>query len=790
MNPSAFRTPHAAPWPWMLLLCVAGALAYHNSFSGAMVFDDLPNIADDPFVRQFGPWSALLEGYRPLLRVTFAFNYALDGLDVAGYHLFNLAVHLMAGLALFGIVRRTLRLPRFQGEYGTRASRVAFVVALLWLVHPLHTGSVTYIVQRSESMMGMLYLVCIYAVIRGAQSTHAWRWYGAAVLAYFLGLATKEVMITAVPVLLLYDRVCLAASWREVVRQRGLLYAVAFLPGVFWLSITIAPALLPVAWTGRDIPSLFATAGFNVQAVTPFEYARSQPGVILHYLKLTFWPHPLALDYDWPVADRLSGILIPGLIIGGLAAASVWALFRRPAAGFLGVAFFLMLSPTSSIVPLHDLAFEHRMYLPLIPVIALLVLAVYAALRLIFERAAYLRSHRVAIQTGLVAVIALALMFRTAVRNEAFHSPVAIWSQTLEVAPHNHRAHVNLGNAYARQGQPGQALPFYLKAMTLKSDDPLALYNLGYALQTMGRDDEAARVYNNALAHPAPSKMIAKTYNQLGLLALGRGDTTQAALHFHRALRVQPTLAVAHTNLGVVYVRQGRIDLAREHVEQALRYQPDLADAHYQLGVILERQGQPGAAIASYAEALRRQPQHPDAAHRMRRLRSNEQNAQGMAMIETERLPEAIAYFTAAVRIDPDNATAHRNLGNALLAHRQPQEAIRHYRASLDINPDQPGTLSSLAWLLATYPDSAFWNPEEALRLAERACELTGERVPDLLDTRAAAYAAVGRFAEAVQDINQAIRLLDPRNAQAQRAAYQQRLARYRARQSYRQPPD
>src|SRR6266403_1569474 len=199
-----------------LLIVAAVLLAYGNSFSGPFIYDDLTSIPENLHIRHLWPlWDTLqaphttAEG-RPLVCLTLALNYALGGLEVWGYHAVNLATHVFAAIVLFGIVRRTLDGPRLGGRFGPYASGLAAAVALCWAVHPLQTESVTYIIQRTESMMGLFLLLSLYCVIRGHDSPRRSEWYATAVVCCALGMGSKETMGIAPIIVLLYDRIFLA----------------------------------------------------------------------------------------------------------------------------------------------------------------------------------------------------------------------------------------------------------------------------------------------------------------------------------------------------------------------------------------------------------------------------------------------------------------------------------------------------------------------------------------------------------------------------------------------------
>jgi hypothetical protein len=245
-----------------------------------------------------------------------------------------------------------LRQPRLSGRFAQAATGIALAAALIWTIHPLQTESVTYIVQRAESIMGLFYLLTLYCVIRGAGSARPMAWYVLAVLACLLGMASKEVMATAPLVVLLYDRTFLSGTFQGALRRRWPLY----------VALTCTWGLLAYLVAGSTDRG--GSAGFGL-SVTVWQYALTQLGVITHYLGLAFWPAGLVFDYGWPIASSVGQILPGAIVISLLLAGTIWALIRYPAAGFLGACFFLILAPTSSFVPVTDAAFEHRMYLPL-----------------------------------------------------------------------------------------------------------------------------------------------------------------------------------------------------------------------------------------------------------------------------------------------------------------------------------------------------------------------------------------------------------------------------------------
>jgi tetratricopeptide (TPR) repeat protein len=553
--------PRGTVYGIAVLLVGATLVPYLNSFTAPFLFDDLKWIVNDPQVRDISSdWRRLDLGQRPVVFLSLAINYALGHLDVRGYHLFNFAVHAVAGLALFGIIRRTIDLRNGRSGRDLPAVSLAFTIALVWLVHPLQTQSVTYVIQRCESLMGMFFLLCLYCVIRGAQATRGWPWYSAALVACLLGLGCKEVMATAPAVILLYDRAFLSPSWRDAARRRGLLYVLLF-----------GAALMLAAAMRSTILETEGSAGFGYKDVTPLAYLQTQPGVILYYLRLAVWPYPLCLDYAWQPATSPAEIYPPGAAVLALLAASLVAFRYRPWLGFLGLSFFLVLAPTSSIIPIRDMAVEHRMYLPLAPVVVLAVLiGFWFTERLVKDPTA-----RQLARVGPVTIAVLVLAGLTMSRNLDYCDPLRIWTRVVAVAPHNSRGHFSVGANLNLQGDSQGAMACFERAIALAPD-------------------------------------YARAHGNLGILRIGQGDLERGEEHLRRAIELKPNYATALTSLGNVSARQQNWRQAASYYRQALHSEPYHAEARRNLALALLRMDRPAEAIAVLREAVRLNPHATD----------------------------------------------------------------------------------------------------------------------------------------------------------------------------------
>ncbi|HUI06608.1 MAG TPA: tetratricopeptide repeat protein [Verrucomicrobiae bacterium] len=657
-----------------LLVIAAGLLAYHNSFTGAFVDDDLRSIPENPTIRHLWPiWEPLspphsgwltVEG-RPLINLSLAINYALGGYNVWGYHAFNLTIHILAGLTLLGIVRRTLLQPPLRNRFGAAADELALAVAVLWTVHPLQTEAVTYVIQRAESIMGLFYLLTLYCFIRGTAPPppRAHLWYALSVVACALGMASKEVMVSAPLLVLLYDRAFVSGSFRELWRRRWLLYVALTGTWVVLGFMVVSARVLAYVSTERQHFDLSWR-----------EYLATEPGVILYYLRLSVWPSPLCMNHPWPIARTWMSILPPALVMAVLLGATAWAWRRNPVWGFAGAWFFLILAPSSSFIPLHDVIYEHRMYLPLAAVVSLVVMGLYSVM-----------GRR---SLAVFVAVAISLGFLTWRRNQDYRSEIAIRADAVARFPNQPRAHYNLGDALLRAGRVQEAVAQYEQAVRIQPDYAAAHNNLGFALMELGQVQDAIRHFQQALRI---NPDFAEAHYNLGVALMGLGQVQDAIRHFQQALRIKPDDVNIHYNLANILMRLGRLSEAIAHYEQALRIKPDFAEAHSNLGFTLEQVGRLPEAIAHYEQALRIKPDYAEA-----------QNNLGIALVRRQKVPEAVEHFQKAVQIKPDFAEAHYNLGGALEQLGRVQEAATQYEQALRLKPDFAAAQTALARLRAS----------------------------------------------------------------------------------------
>jgi Flp pilus assembly protein TadD len=591
----AERGPGAGLWLPALVLAASVAAAYSGTLSVPFLFDDDASIAGNPSLRSFAaalwpPIHRTVTG-RPFLNLTLAANYAAGGTSVVGYHAVNIAIHALAAVVLFGVLRRTLA-PRSPALAGP----AAFSGALLWALHPLQTAAVTYVAQRAESLMGLLFLVSLYAFIRGSDGPRAW--FAVSLGACLLGMATKEVMAAAPLVILAYDRVFMAGGFREALARRWKVYAAL---AATWVLL----AFLAVTTIERT-----RAAGAE-PGPGAWPYAVTQGPAIVRYLGLCLWPHGLVFDYGTVLAPLTPAVFLQGALVLLLAAASFRALAKGSAVGFLGASFFLVLAPTSSFMPVAgETLADYRMYLPSVAVLFPIAVAVHSRL----GRAA----------APLCLALAAVLGAATFARNRDYRSAEAIWADAVSKFPENYRAHNNLGGILEKlPGRQPEALAEYEASVRLKPDSAEGRVNLANALSSFpGRLPEAVKEYREALRlEPNLSGAYVGLGNAESSLSGGLAEAVEA---YGAALRLDPGSAEAHFDLGNALAREpGRLESAAAEYREAFRIRPGFAKARFALALVLLREGgREAEAAAQLEEGLRLEPGDPQAAQMLADIRA------------------------------------------------------------------------------------------------------------------------------------------------------------------------
>jgi len=483
---------------YVLLLClvVATIVFYSNAFRGEFQFDDDIFISENPGLKDIAhPFrnnvlNVLTSGVRPLTQVTFTLNYLVNGYSVEGYHAVNILLHLVATVLVYLILRRVLGGLRFESGNDNRAKTMAFAGAAVFALHPVQTQAVTYIVQRSEVLASLFYVGALLLLIRfleqkGGKSLGYWF---AGMACFFLGWMSKAIIVT-MPVMFF-------------------LYALYFMDraAVKKASLGIAPMLAAGFVLGMRVIAGFKGSehvGFGLEGLGAYEYFSTQLRVLVTYLRLIFLPVGQNIDYDYPIYRTLvdPAVLVSLIFWLGVICMSLYTLMMKGrwrrhyrVMGFGALWFLVILAPTSSVVPLKDVIFEHRLYLPMAGIVMCVISGVDMASIHVKEK--YGRGLSPGTGAVLVLVLLTVLGGATYERNTVWRTKLSLWQDAVSKSPHKSRPRNNLGNCYFLRGDYMSALNNYKTAISLDPDNIEAYYNVYLALDKLGYEvDSKAYLY-------------------------------------------------------------------------------------------------------------------------------------------------------------------------------------------------------------------------------------------------------------------------------------------------------
>ena len=668
---------------WRLgLIAALTVIVYWNSLGNPFVFDDHVTLVDNPQIRSFAnvlqtDKGSALTG-RPVVSLTFAANYALGGLNVTGFRVVNLGLHICCALLIFGLMRRTIDRFKPGDRLSGRSPGLALAIALIWAVHPINSEVVDYLTQRTEALMGVCYLLTMYCAVRALEPARRGLWQTIAIVACAIGMFCKEPMGTAPLMVVLYDRVFAFDSFGEAFRSRWKLYAAL---AATWILLAIS-----VITASREL-----TGGFATTHVSAWHYLLNQTVIVTHYIWLVVWPHKLVPFYGWSMPVTLAQVWPYAAFLTLAVLATVIALIRKPRAGYLAAWFFVTLAPTSSFLPIAaEVGADRRMYLPVMGLIALAV----CGIGLLMDRSADARAAK-GQQRGpgsalapiplfgmlIVFGVVIALGARTIARNRDYSSELRLSQATLAHWP-SPIAHDMVGLSLAKAGRPDLAIPELRLATegyaSARYDLGLQYYRLerfdeaieelqrfvalephlyttsaaytliGGALDRRRRPLEAIEAYRRAISGVSPDK---QAHGFLADLLLDQQKYEEAISHYRAYLEVYPTQVSAVMNMGIALASEKKTDEALAAFKRAVDMDPANVQAHINLTQMLLEAGHVDAAIAEAQSTVTLAPRSAPAYDLL-----------GQALVTGKRLPEAKRAFERALTIDPGYAPAREHL--------------------------------------------------------------------------------------------------------------------------------
>lgn len=630
-------------WVQNLMIFLVVIAAYGHTLTYPFYFDDFTSIVDNKAIQDLGNLNALWN-YAPLRVIgyaTFALNYHFHGLDVFGYHLLNIFIHTLTGCAILFFCQRLTRTPVLSGKISAVAARwLPLITALLFVLHPLQVQAVTYIVQRLASLTGLFYISALscYVQARISMTDSSSLAEGKKIsslpkisilftlLFSLLAIFTKQNSATLPLAFILVELVFFRLSPAKLLR------------GILILTLSVSALYLIAVFILHYQPfSLNAMEALTreTKTISRIAYLATQTRVLWTYIRLFFLPIGLHIDHDVSISQDFSDISVL-IATGGhiLLLLLAWKFARRqPLLSFAVLFFYLANLVESSFIPIGDVLFEHRTYLPNLG-LALLVAGTLVSL------VSFAEKNKSRISALIIPLLLVLLMIATHIRNTVWQDPVTLWQDCVAKAPDKARPNNNLGKALHENGETKQAIGYFTKALTIWPD-------------------------------------YSKAHNNIGLLYVKENSLETAIQHLKAAVAIEPDYENAHNNLGYAYHEKGDWKQAETHYREALRLKPDSIKAHNNLARLLADRGNVSEAIFHLEESLRIEPDYALGQHNI-----------GQLYAQQGDLERAIKHFREAIRINPAHAKAFYNLGLAYVRKGDSDLAAKNFKKALEVNPE------------------------------------------------------------------------------------------------------
>ena len=639
-----------------IILCSLGIAIYSNIFHSSFHFDDTNSIIENQNIRNLSDLGAVFSFWptRFITYLSLAVNYNLGKLDVFGYHLFNILVHIAASLLVYWLVRLTMQAPVIrESEISRHSYTISLLAALIFLVHPLQTQAVTYIIQRATSLAAMFYLatLCLYAKSRLSGSK---AFYLSGLATGVLAMFCKEMAITLPFAILLYEH-CFFKTDKPVNLKKLSPY----------LAILFVIPLTMFITRSVDFMHMKRVVEHDIN-IPIWNYLITQFRVLVTYIRLLFIPVNQNLDYQYPIFETLfrlevlSSILLLTFII--FTAQRIFSKYRL--LSFAIFFFFLTLLPESSIIPIKDVIFEHRLYLPMLGFSIFLVSGIYY----------FFENKTLKPMIIMLCIIISSYAILTYTRNFVWKDESTLWGDIINKSPQKIRPYNNLGLSYGQKGNFGQAISDYNKAIEINPNYTEAYNNRGIAYSFKGNFDLAISDFNKAIEL---NPNCVDAYNNRGNVYNDKGNFDLAISDYNKTIALDPNYTEAYNNRGNAYAQKGNFDLAISDFNKAIELSFNYAKAYNNRGNAYGQKGNFGQAISDYSKAI--EINHND---------SEAYNNRGNAYGVKGNFDRAISDFNKAIELDPNYAKAYNNRGNAYRIKGNFDRAISDFNKAIELDPN------------------------------------------------------------------------------------------------------
>lgn len=722
------------------LIIILTALSYINTLNNSFVYDDNTYVVENRQIRSISnipkafissyPPDAKEQGlYRPLVTISYIFDYAVWGLNPKGFHLTNIIFHILTSIIVYFLVFKILK-----------SSLPSLIAALIFALHPVHTEAVTWVVGRAEVMAGLFYfLAFLFYIKAGNLPSFKNRQFIFSNIFYFLALLSKEMAITFPILLFVYDYFFVqrqrSTETIELLKRRYLYFII-----LTFMYIIIRFAVLGSLSPQKNL-SFTSDVGLYERFLTIIV-------VIGYYIRLLFLPFNLTVDYVFP---KIASLNLPVLIYGGMLIFSLiiisfsYKMSKR--LSFAILFFYITLLPVSNIMPIGELIAERFLYIPLISFVLLIGISTdYFFIR--FPS----RFLRIIISIPLI-LLALFYSLLTISRNYDWKDAFTLWKSTIYTMPESSVAHNNLGIEYAKKEGYVDAIVEYKKAIELSPKYSHALTNLGDAYLKIGLIDEAIDFYKKAI-ETEPDYSIA--YNNLGFAYFEKRLYKEALTEYKKAIGLNPKDPLFYNNFGNLYASMKRYDDAIAEYKRAISIDSLDTNAYNNLGAVYAQQGKFNEAEAEVRKALAIDPENSLAKKTLEDILNR-----GRIVVETESpldkkggksaqvaaynelgnkykqkglYDDAISSYKKALQIDPKDAGSHYNLGIAYVKKGLYNEAVLETESALKLDPklaDAHRNLGLIYYLYLKDSKKAIYHFKKLLQLAPN--QLDAENIKKII---------------------------------------------------------
>ena len=612
-------------------IVILGILIYSNSFSGSFHFDDRINIVENTIIQDIWNTKTLWDfsQTRFVSYWSFALNYHFGGLNVWGYHLVNLIIHLANSCIVYWFTLLIFLTPALKENAIARDKKIiAFAAALLFVSHPLATQSVAYIVQRMASLVALFYLLSIsfYLNARIIENRKIAQYllFTSCGVSVLLAMLTKENAFSIPFAIVLCEIFFLQTkkSFSQFINYRTVLLAALVLGAMLYLVLNH-----PFDVFKSEPPALIN----SYQTITSINYLFTQFSVLIKYIGLLFFPINQNLDYDFKLSNSffelrtlLNFTLLISLVILGI------FLFKKYRILSFGIFwFFLTIAIESSIVPLSDLIFEHRTYLPSVGFFIILSTGLYL----------FLWDKYKSLAVSIFFAIIVLNSYLSFQRNKIWKNERTLWGDVISKSPNKIRAYFSYGFMAMKEGKLDEALKYLNKAIELQPT-----YPDGYNIRGSFLSE---KYYDKALAD----------YNQ--------------------AIILRPEWAEAYMNRGLLLNKRQQFELALNDFTKVIEISPELGVAYYNRGLTYAKLNQPDKSIADFSTAIK---------INLKDVKSY--NSRGLILMGEKNMEEALKDFNTAISIDPEYPTAYCSRGTIFMNEKSYDKAFSDFSKAISLKPD------------------------------------------------------------------------------------------------------